>query len=190
VLPIHAAGTYRGGVNVQAASDFMVSSYIPTLSALTTTRKCWKAILREHLDGLIVADPAPGRGWDRIDNVITEADVVQGCFTTAGAPVVRTVDASATVSSVVSDLRTSEIRILHMACHGTQRPNPLQSAFILRDEDLTIQDLMRLDLSHATLAFLSACQTAQGDSELPDQVVHLAASLLFCGFRSVIGTLW
>ena len=41
------------------------------------------------------------------------------------------------------------------------------------------------------MAFLSACHTAAGDSKgTPDEVVHLAAALQFCGFRSVVGTLW
>ncbi|KAJ7229110.1 hypothetical protein GGX14DRAFT_346526 [Mycena pura] len=31
------------------------------------------------------------------------------------------------------------------------------------------------------LAFLSACQTAMGDQSLPDEALHLAASLLFAG---------
>jgi hypothetical protein len=39
------------------------------------------------------------------------------------------------------------------------------------------------------LAFLSACQTAKGDEDMPDQAVHLAASMLFCGFKSVIATM-
>lgn len=37
---------------------------------------------------------------------------------------------------------------------------------------------------------LSACETATGDSEQPDQAVHLAAAMLFVGFRSVIATMW
>ena len=43
----------------------------------------------------------------------------------------------------------------------------------------------------AELAFLSACHTAAGDLVgTPDEVVHLAAALQFCGFRSVVGTMW
>jgi CHAT domain-containing protein len=45
-------------------------------------------------------------------------------------------------------------------------------------------------LKRASLAFLSACQTAKGDQNQPDQAVHLAASFLFCGFKSVIATMW
>jgi CHAT domain-containing protein len=82
------------------------------------------------------------------------------------------------------------MHILHLACHGAQKKDPLTSGFILRDEDLTIQEIMQLDLKHASLAFLSACQTAKGKRDQPDEGVHLAASMLFCGFKSVIATMW
>jgi CHAT domain-containing protein len=82
------------------------------------------------------------------------------------------------------------VYILHLSCHGLQEQDPLSSAFIWRDEDLTIQDLMKLDLKHAMLTFLSAWQTAKGSQDQPDQAVHLAASMLFCGFKSVIATMW
>jgi CHAT domain-containing protein len=49
---------------------------------------------------------------------------------------------------------------------------------------------MELDLKHAHLAFLSACETAKGDRAQPDQAIHLAATMLFVGFRSIIGTMW
>jgi CHAT domain-containing protein len=61
---------------------------------------------------------------------------------------------------------------------------------MLQDGRLTIKEIMQLNLPRAALAFLSACQTAKGDKNAPDQAVHLAASMLFCGFRSVIGTMW
>jgi CHAT domain-containing protein len=41
-----------------------------------------------------------------------------------------------------------------------------------------------------SLAFLSACQTAMGDETTPDEMMHLAAALLFAGFRSVVATMW
>ena len=41
------------------------------------------------------------------------------------------------------------------------------------------------------MAFLSACHTAAEDSKgTLNEVVHLAAALQFCGFRSVVGTSW
>ena len=44
-----------------------------------------------------------------------------------------------------------------------------------------------------SLAFLSACETAKGDSKTPDEAIHLAATLLFqlfAGFRGVVATMW
>lgn len=49
---------------------------------------------------------------------------------------------------------------------------------------------MELKLTNAVLAYLGACETAKGDKYQPDQAVHLAASMLFCGFRSVVATMW
>jgi CHAT domain-containing protein len=60
----------------------------------------------------------------------------------------------------------------------------------MRDEHLTLLDIMERDVPHAEFAFLSACHTAVGDKETPDEVIHLAAGLQFSGFKSVVGTLW
>ena len=49
---------------------------------------------------------------------------------------------------------------------------------------------MKQSFSHAELAFLSACQTAKGDSELPEEAIHLAAGMLMAGYGSVVGTMW
>lgn len=94
------------------------------------------------------------------------------------------------MDNVVSHLEHASI--VHLACHGIQdSKDALDSGFILAGgERLTVSKLMQLNLSKANLAFLSACETAKGDAEQPDETVHLAASMLFAGFRSVIGTLW
>jgi CHAT domain-containing protein len=49
---------------------------------------------------------------------------------------------------------------------------------------------MSLNLPNAFLAILSACETAKGDASQPDQSVHLAAAMLYIGFKSVVGTMW
>jgi CHAT domain-containing protein len=99
---------------------------------------------------------------------------------TASAPTIQALSQMLPISSIV-----------HLACHGTQDvDNALDSGFMFAKETFTIEELMALDLPNATLAFLSACETAKGDEDQPDQVVHLAAAMLFCGFRSVIGTMW
>jgi CHAT domain-containing protein len=80
---------------------------------------------------------------------------------------------------------------VHLACHGKQdRTQPYNSHFVMKDEHLTLLDIMERDIPHAEFAFLSACHTAVGDEETPDEVIHLAAGLQFSGFKSVVGTLW
>jgi CHAT domain-containing protein len=84
-----------------------------------------------------------------------------------------------------------EANILHLACHGVQNAkDPLKSGFIMQDKMMEVADLMRLNLPKARLAFLSACETAQGDMERPDEALHLAATMLYAGFKSVVGTMW
>jgi CHAT domain-containing protein len=81
--------------------------------------------------------------------------------------------------------------IVHLACHGVQDlADPLNSGFCLGDGKLTVLELMDVKLHHPFLAFLSACETAKGDKNQPDQAIHLAAAMLFCGFRSVVATMW
>jgi CHAT domain-containing protein len=68
--------------------------------------------------------------------------------------------------------------------------HPFKSAFLMRDEPLSLLDITQRDLSRHEFAFLSACETAVGDFETPDEMIHLAAALQFSGVKSVIGTFW
>lgn len=49
---------------------------------------------------------------------------------------------------------------------------------------------MSKSFKSAEIAFLSACQTATGDEQRPEEAVHLAAGMLMAGFRSVYATMW
>jgi CHAT domain-containing protein len=113
---------------------------------------------------------------------------VAGIVMSTSSSVVNDVFAPSTVQSVLEQAPSAHV--LHLACHGHQHENPLKSCFALHDDRLTISALMNLQLPHAMLAYLSACETAKGDKKQPDQAVHLAASMLFCGFRSVVATMW
>lgn len=83
--------------------------------------------------------------------------------------------------------------IVHFACHGKQDlTSPLNSALALDDGDLTVSQIIKIkeSISHNSLAFLCACETAMGDGNLPDEVIHLSATLLFAGFRGAVATMW
>jgi CHAT domain-containing protein len=147
-------------------------------------------VRRSEITGLLIHEPSPGASWNDLDHVEDEVKTIKGCFEAAGAVIVNDTSTRPTVAGVLAALSDTPVNILHLACHGAQKTDPLQSAFILHDGDLAIEDLMKLDLKEAYFSFLSACQTAKGLADQPDQAVHLAASMLFCGFKSVIGTMW
>jgi CHAT domain-containing protein len=85
----------------------------------------------------------------------------------------------------------SDSNWLHLACHGMQRQDePTKSGLILDDGHLTLDEIVRLDLPNAELAFLSACQTTTGDEALSDEAVHIAGGMLLAGYRSAVATMW
>jgi CHAT domain-containing protein len=188
-MPLHAAGNYRTSVK-EGAVDFIVSSYVPTLSALTKAHTGWQPVVRAALAGLIVCESSAG--LLHLPNVAEEAHSVRECFQRSSVKVLNEPSEHTTVTQMqwMLERYMAHTHILHLASHGVQETNALDSAFLLQDGRLSIADIMRLRLPCAMLAFLSACQTAKGDHNAPDQAVHLAASMLFCGFRSVVGTLW
>jgi CHAT domain-containing protein len=189
-LPIHAAGEYCEASPVCTA-DYVVSSYIPTLSSLTKARDGWCAVPRTAVVGLLVCENLSSEGPARhLLNAAKEIRLVRDCFCSAQAQVLNTPSEHTSLSELRAMIDGTPAHILHLACHGIQDPDPLKSALLLQDGEFSIEDIMRLNLPHAVLAYLSACQTAKGDRNAPDQAVHLAASMLFCGFRSVIGTMW
>jgi CHAT domain-containing protein len=106
----------------------------------------------------------------------------------------------AKVSALTADKATTSARLVvslqaanfvHLACHGIQHSSePHKSEFSLSSGSLTVSQLMAIDLKDAFFAFLSACETAKGDRKHADEVVHLAATMLFAGFKSVVATMW
>lgn len=95
----------------------------------------------------------------------------------------------AMVAAVLEGMETHSC--IHLACHAYQnRGDATKSAPQLHDGNLALSTIMRQYFKHAEFAFLSACRTATGDDRLPDEAVHLAAGMLFAGYRTVIGTMW
>ena len=85
-----------------------------------------------------------------------------------------------------------EASIVQIICHGQQDPkNPLDSALLLEDGKLTISSMQSIERAPAgSFAFLSACMSAKGDVNHPDEAIHLAATMLCVGFQSVVATMW
>src|SRR6266853_5036060 len=99
--------------------------------------------------------------------------------------------AKATPTAVLA--RLSDHQFAHIVCHGILEPRkPFEASFKLHGgERLLLLVIVRYQLPDAEFAFLSACHTAELTEEsISDEVLHLAAAMQFCGFRSVVGTMW
>jgi CHAT domain-containing protein len=179
-LPLHAAGIYTGFERI-SCSDYCVISYTPSLTALLNAQCTSVPIRRASADTLLVVVQHPFQG-STLPMVAEEASIVRRLVPS------KVVEAS-NCTDALENVRSASI--LHMACHGSQNhSNALQSGFTLEDGLLTVSKLMELELSNAFLAILSACETAKGDASQPDQAIHLAATMLFAGFKSVVATMW
>jgi CHAT domain-containing protein len=80
---------------------------------------------------------------------------------------------------------------VHFACHASQTVHdPTSSAFYLHTGTIDLSTITKKSLGRKAFAFLSACQTATGDLDLPEEAVHLAAGMIMAGYPTVIATMW
>jgi CHAT domain-containing protein len=189
---MHAAGT-----NHEWCSDYMVSSYTPTLGALIDARGSYGTrSSNDKLTMLLSGVPRPEQGWKELVSISEELSEV--ARTVPSDVLISPPAAGDTHDLLVAGLNAQTIldllphtHIFHIACHARQdAEDPLKSGFVMQDRMLTISELISVRATDGLFAFLSACDTAKGDMYQPNQVVHLAATMLFSGFKSVIATMW
>ena len=178
-LPLHAMGPVTS--DGQYFSDLYIPSYTPTLSALIESRRPGtQSKGRPSL--LLVAQPDA-----TLPGVRGEMEVVQELNTQVTGLILE----DATPTAVLAGLR--DHRFVHFSCHGTlEIGKPFDASFELGGgQGLTLLDIVRSQLPAAEFAFLSACHTAElTDESVADEGLHLAAAMQYCGFRSVVGTMW
>ncbi|KAG8942481.1 hypothetical protein FRC03_003170 [Tulasnella sp. 419] len=187
-LPLHAAGPHRR--NKLNLCDIYISSYTPTLSALAKLNSDPPSLMDPsrhppslpHL--LVVAQPdTPGQ--PQIPCVKEELEKLEKLV-----PLTEILlSEHGTCDNVLSKLQRHGW--VHFMCHGSRsQEDPFKSCFWLYDKSLTLLDIVEARLPDAQFACLSACHSAAGDANTPDETIHLAAALQFTGFRSVIGTMY
>ncbi|KAH7325405.1 CHAT domain-containing protein [Rhizoctonia solani] len=181
-LPLHAAGRY--GPSPVKLADFVISSYTSTLSALIHAPSIapgahsrMLAICQEATPGISCL---PGTS---VELAFIEKHVKAPLHYT------RIDNHRATTERILSEMKLSDW--VHLACHATQDARrPTESGFFLHDGMLSPTKIIQGSFENKGVAFLSACQTATGDKNLPEEAVHLAAGMIFAGYPSVIATMW
>jgi CHAT domain-containing protein len=185
---VHAAGIYEGR-SQECCADYVVSSYAPTLTSLLRAQKQAKVhnTRQSHMVAVAV-EQAHNPALQPLRWVTRESARIVELATNAGV-IAHSLPTTMTTSEVIASFQSANF--VHLACHGIQNhAAPHESHFCLGSGDLTVSDLMQVDLSNAFFAFLSACETAKGAEKHADEVVHLAATMLFAGFQSVVATMW
>ena len=181
-LPLHAMGPIPPYVGrPRYFLDLYIPSYTPTLSTLIESNNPGSHSFEKPSIVLIAQPDAflPG--------AFKEMQVVQATDT----QVKTLIAAKATPTAVLERLR--DHKFAHFVCHGVlELGKPFDAAFKLhKDKRLSLLDIVQSRLPEAEFAFLSACHTAELNEEsIADEALHLTAAMQYCGFRSVVGTMW
>jgi hypothetical protein len=183
-LPLHAMGPIPSDDGKSCYFlDLYICSYTPTLSALIQSRRRdSNSRSSDSPSILLVAQPDLS-----LPTVGGEIQVVQ----TLEAEVTTLVSEAATPATVIESFHRHQLA--HFACHGTlESGKPFEAGFELYGgERLTLLEIVRAHLPAGELGFLSACHTAEvTEGSIMDGGLHLAAAVQYCGFRSVVGTMW
>ena len=190
-LPLHAMGPIPSdeGGDDRYFLDLYIPSYTPTLSALIpapdspSSPSLPSLLLVAHFD-------VPSSGDVSLSEVCKDVKVIQALK--KRLPVKSLISADATPASVLDNLREYH-RFVHFICHGTlEVEKPFDAGFELYgNERLTLLDIVRARLPAVEFAFLAACRTAElTEGSSADEGLHLVAAVQYCGFRSVVGTMW
>jgi len=187
-LPLHAAGVYDSVYQPgQCVSDFVVSSYTPTVTSFN--QKFNTASFSSKYTSLVLVSQPNTPGLPLIPSTQKETYNIKTLMDQSDIDVVLLEGAKATTKRVKTEMKAHNW--VHFACHGIQDvAEPLESGVHLHDGRLELLEIMRQQILNPDFAFLSACQTSKGDLKLSEEVVHLAAGMLAAGYRGVVGTMW
>ncbi|KAF8751653.1 TPR-like protein [Rhizoctonia solani] len=165
-LPLHAAGDYKSSYSYSRTFNCVVSSYSPTISGLLTSSPSI-----QDFSGILMISQVSTPGFSTLPGTEKELSLISQHF--SSLRVTKLSEMAATPDAVLEAIGSHSW--VHFACHASQ---------IAQDPALVLY------ISIPAFAFLSACQTATGDYNLPEEAVHLAAGMIMAGYPTVIATMW
>jgi CHAT domain-containing protein len=183
LLPLHACGWDENGQRRYWIDEFVIR-YAPSL---TLFRILWARERERRRRELLLAVANPTGDLPFAEY---ECEQIEAHWGGARAQVLWR--EQGTRNAVLTN--ASAAHLLHFACHGVyDLANPLESPLLLANgETLTLGEMLELlNLPHAQLVVLSACETALVDpAEQADEHFGLALGPLYAGAPTVLGTLW
>jgi hypothetical protein len=191
-LPLHAAGYVTDAAGPatgrprRLVTDRVVCSYTPTLRALDLARRKTPP---PHDAPLLAACVPNAPGFRSLRYSNEEVAAIRSHH----RPVTLLPPTQATRERVLAELGTHPF--FHFIGHGAQDPFRSGGAALYTSDHFQVgpvtgADFARQRLDSAHLAFLSACETARGEVQLPDEALHIAGALQLSGFTHVVGTQW
>jgi len=166
------------------ADDYTIFN-LPSASALPFIQRQ----RRNENNRILVLAYGKGKGQSFLPYVEEEAEAVAKLYQTQA----RIGDAAtkAALSAAAGD-----VGILHLAAH--YRPNtanPLFSQLLMApgkngNEALELHEVYELDLRHASLVVISACQTQIGAQSRGDDIIALNRAFMYAGTPTAIASLW
>jgi CHAT domain-containing protein len=181
LLPLHACWWDEDGQRRYLMDEFVIR-YAPSL---TLFQILWARERGRRELLLAVANPTGDLPFAEY-----ECEQIEACWGGARAQVLWR--EQGTRHAVLENAASAHL--LHFACHGVyDLANPLESPLLLANgETLTLGEMLeQLNLPHAQLVALSACETALvNPAEQADEHFGLALGPLYAGAPTVWGTLW
>jgi CHAT domain-containing protein/tetratricopeptide (TPR) repeat protein len=181
LLPLHACWWDEDGRRRYLMDEFVIR-YAPSL---TLFQILWARERGRRELLLAVANPTGDLPFAEY-----ECEQIEACWGRARAQVLWR--EQGTRHAVLENAASAHL--LHFACHGVyDLMNPLESHLKLTNgETLTLGAMLELlNLPHAQLVVLSACETAfVNPAELADEHFGLALGPLYAGAPTAWGTLW
>lgn len=174
-LPFHAL--YNAAQDRYLLESFDEITYLPAASLLAV---CRERARRERGEGNLVLGYS---NQGALPCAVEEARLVGQTLQTEPLT-----EATASLANFRQLAPTS--KILHLATHGRYREDaPLFSSLLLADGELTVHELLNMELQAALVTF-SACETGLGAIGGGDEVQGLSRACLYAGAGSLALSLW
>jgi len=179
LLPLHASCFVEADGKKRYALDYMAFSYAPSARWINISRQIQKDIYVNKF--LAVYDST-------IKGTKEEVESIAKHFEETPISVITKPDA--TRDEAIDQLPSAQI--VHFSCHGDAvLDKPKESNLLMANaEELTVKDILDLNLPNSRLTTLSACETGIVGSALPDEVISLSTAFMRAGSAGVIAPLW